>query len=566
MPGYSLTPERFGSRLNLQPGLPETVRAYSVTGDGQTDDYNALREVAVKFGTTGHIYFPAGTYRVGTNLTLNCLCEFAPGATFDPDSGVTVTLAGSVRTAPGSSIIAYGTTGTVSITGAVDTGANVYNVKAFGALGDNSTDDFDAVQAAVDAAVAAGGGIVYFPVGLYRVSQSITLGSNITIRGSGRENTTLRTLNYGSGATFTGSYVLKGTDVENIVIEDLEIRGVSLNGNSSSAIFLTLDNNDNTGHIIVRNVLVNDHAGDGIIINTPILCTFQNVKMRYCVGHGVKVFNGTSTNFYDCYAVTCLKAGFFLDTMVYCALVGCASDVCGVGYDLEDSSAISIIGSGCESARLLAGYEAWPGISYRTNGSRVAMYSCYSRDPDTAGQAGHFTGDFQVYNFRAMQGGVQTMYQLRLVGSSTETTQTIDGDIAFDTSTLFVDASANRVGVRTTSPTVPLDVGGDSSGTGVAIRARDADDIANIQFRNNAASVINGIVQAEKVGTNGGKISLQSKPDGGAIATRLEVPATASAGQVYLLVYDVDNATLEQVTVGAADSGGSGFKVLRIPN
>jgi hypothetical protein len=38
------------------------------------------------------------------------------------------------------------------------------------------------------------------------------------------------------------------------------------------------------------------------------------------------------------------------------------------------------------------------------------------------------------------------------------------------------------------------------------------------------------------------------------------------AGDTRLLLYDVDNGTLERVTVGIADSGGAGFKVLRIPN
>jgi len=41
-------------------------------------------------------------------------------------------------------------------------------------------------------------------------------------------------------------------------------------------------------------------------------------------------------------------------------------------------------------------------------------------------------------------------------------------------------------------------------------------------------------------------------------------PATAT--HTALLLYDVDNATVERVTVGAADSGGVGFKLLRIPN
>lgn len=38
------------------------------------------------------------------------------------------------------------------------------------------------------------------------------------------------------------------------------------------------------------------------------------------------------------------------------------------------------------------------------------------------------------------------------------------------------------------------------------------------------------------------------------------------AGQTVLFIYDNDNATVEQVTVGIADSGGVGFKLLRIPN
>lgn len=39
-----------------------------------------------------------------------------------------------------------------------------------------------------------------------------------------------------------------------------------------------------------------------------------------------------------------------------------------------------------------------------------------------------------------------------------------------------------------------------------------------------------------------------------------------TAGSTRFLIYDVDNGTLEHVTVGAPDSGGSGYKVLRIPN
>jgi len=46
----------------------------------------------------------------------------------------------------------------------------------------------------------------------------------------------------------------------------------------------------------------------------------------------------------------------------------------------------------------------------------------------------------------------------------------------------------------------------------------------------------------------------------------IRVDGSTTSGNTRFMLYDVDNATLERVSVGAADSGGSGFKVLRIPN
>jgi len=47
---------------------------------------------------------------------------------------------------------------------------------------------------------------------------------------------------------------------------------------------------------------------------------------------------------------------------------------------------------------------------------------------------------------------------------------------------------------------------------------------------------------------------------------RFQLDDTATAGNTALSIYDVDNAALGRVTVGAADSCGTGFKCLRIPN
>lgn len=49
-------------------------------------------------------------------------------------------------------------------------------------------------------------------------------------------------------------------------------------------------------------------------------------------------------------------------------------------------------------------------------------------------------------------------------------------------------------------------------------------------------------------------------------ALRVEDPATLAAGETSLWLYDLDNATLVQVQVGANDSGGAGLKALVVPN
>lgn len=62
-----------------------------------------------------------------------------------------------------------------------------FNVKdaQYGAKGDSATNDHTAIQAAIDAAHTAGGGIVYFPPGTYRLTSALTLYRDVSLLGSG---------------------------------------------------------------------------------------------------------------------------------------------------------------------------------------------------------------------------------------------------------------------------------------------------------------------------------------------------------------------------------------------
>jgi pectate lyase-like protein len=77
------------------------------------------------------------------------------------------------------------------------------NVKSYGAKGDGVTDDTNAIQATIDALGAGaefgGGGVVYIPRGIYRITRSLVVTStdaaphyNITIEGDGPGASTLR--------------------------------------------------------------------------------------------------------------------------------------------------------------------------------------------------------------------------------------------------------------------------------------------------------------------------------------------------------------------------------------
>ena len=50
------------------------------------------------------------------------------------------------------------------------------------------------------------------------------------------------------------------------------------------------------------------------------------------------------------------------------------------------------------------------------------------------------------------------------------------------------------------------------------------------------------------------------------ITNAIQADANSTAHNTRFLLWDVDTGALQRVSVGANDSGGTGFKVLRIPN
>jgi len=102
-------------------------------------------------------------------------------------------------------------------------GSLVYNVKDYGAVGNGTTDDTAAIQAAVTAASAVAG-TVYFPAATYKLTATLTIStSGVHLLGAGMWNTILtRSTDYGNTINFTGN------DATGVYVTDTGIAGFSI--------------------------------------------------------------------------------------------------------------------------------------------------------------------------------------------------------------------------------------------------------------------------------------------------------------------------------------------------
>ena len=87
----------------------------------------------------------------------------------------------------------------------LDEGGAVYNVLAYGAKGDGKSDDARAIQAAINAAASAGGGVVYFPAGAYLLNATVHVKRAYKVSLTGAGLGTIMLVKSEVGISFSGS-------------------------------------------------------------------------------------------------------------------------------------------------------------------------------------------------------------------------------------------------------------------------------------------------------------------------------------------------------------------------
>lgn len=215
------------------------------------------------------------------------------------------------------SLVTYTPAGTGAVTTTVQAKLRQYvSVLDFGANSiPGTTDMSSAAQAAINYVGAAGGGVVYFPQGIYKIATTLTVSYNgVELLGAGSLNTT--TYLVGNTATPAQIITLTGTNftLRNIaiggapkgvavpnatLITELLFSNVSFNDISNTC-FFHADTTDGTGGLITgrfENIFFNTcqngfYFNDGCLINDT---DFNSLHFYNPLNDGYGIFFGDSS-------------------------------------------------------------------------------------------------------------------------------------------------------------------------------------------------------------------------------------------------------------------------------
>jgi hypothetical protein len=342
-----------------------------------------------------------------------------------------------------------------------------YSVKDFGAKGDGTTDDTVAIQAAIDAVELAGGGTVYFPNGVYIVSNTITVDEpGVKLQGDSRGTTEPfsktnapvgSTIKLDDGAytsaskailelTYTASY--SGIPKMGHVVRDLTIYGNRADGTGTS-------NNPNAGDATNNNTY-----GIGINVVGTRDIYLDNVSIQQCAEEGILVQTGGPDN---------TSAGVVITN---CWVVGNSDH--GIHYSGGDS-----LISNCQ-----VGFNAGSGI-YMNGGGTVSGCGCWDN---------YSTGMSILNDDVVVNGGI--FYDNKLAGirvSGAYIRFMISGVVCQDNGKDTLSSDVERSGIYVLS-------GGKGVVSGVATSNKDEDGTTGqrygVRFASGSEVVYEGISSA----------------------------------------------------------------------
>lgn len=272
-------------------------------------------------------------------------------------------------------------TGKMRLVSASPTPDGVYNVKAYGAVGNGTTDDRAAINAAITAANAAGGGTVYMPPGTYLVTAAthpnpsqtglagIVNRTSVSLVGAGQSSTIIKLADNQDSADTTGVQIV--THYDNISggsDSDMTFRDFTIDGNYANQsggnklrdrglairecsrvtitrvtirnVYGTAAGGSPSGEgfcfqsVIARDITYTDCIGYGDGFDTTTATNYgassnTNIKYNGCIAYGSGLANGFAVNnssniqYVNCHAYLNKVHGFNLEFARHIIYTGC---------------------------------------------------------------------------------------------------------------------------------------------------------------------------------------------------------------------------------------------------
>lgn len=333
-------------------------------------------------------------------------------------SGASVSVVGAANasavTATGAGTFGSVIAPAVTATSARFKGDPHFNVKAYGATGDGSTNDRAALQAAIDAAIVAGG-IVYMPPGTYKISTPLDFSAlkgtlrGVTLEGAGSggiqsgDSAAATILNDSASAAIIAYGSLAGTSslaIEGLRLCNFRVKNAQGIGSSN----YTIDFDYVTGMFQISDVIVygQNLGGNGIRLRNigHGQSTLDRVTVRgFNAGAGIRISVETTSNVdvapnsgniaaVACQAIDVLTGwdiqgvSNLLDggSLVACKAVNISDIVGSIGFRLRDSTTNWTLTSP-HSERFSTGYSI-ENADYNTLLSPLATFP--SGTPDAA--------------------------------------------------------------------------------------------------------------------------------------------------------------------------------------
>lgn len=182
-----------------------------------------------------------------------------------------------------------------------DKGGAVFDVRGYGAKLDGTTNDQAAFDAAFVAASAVGGGVVFVPAGVTRVTK-LTIPPNVTLRGAGKKSTIIK-------QNVTNAEIILISEFH-CGVEDLTVHGNMGADNESGANAYPLQHGilvtDPTyvSDVTIRRVSIEQTGGEGLKIDHAFSSTFAEVETTWtygAAGISIDAVNMPGVRFVDCY-------------------------------------------------------------------------------------------------------------------------------------------------------------------------------------------------------------------------------------------------------------------------